>query len=128
MCLLACISAITTVEGVLKRTIAGLMQDQPVRQHTDPEGAAQIEHYVAKIEALLRLQQPFHVVRTNTFFVDALQIRIRKFDVFFWRSMYYNFGARKGYIFGEPRKKSNDLPHCEPKGFHSISREASSLS
>ena len=72
MCLLACISAITTVEGVLKRTIAGLMQDQPVRQHMDPEGAAQIEHYVAKIEALLRLQQPFHVVRTNTFF-DALQ-------------------------------------------------------
>jgi len=53
---------ITTVEGVLKRTIAGLMQDQPVRQHMDPEGAAQIEHYVAKIEALLRLQQPFHVI------------------------------------------------------------------
>ena len=63
---MSCISAITTVEGVLKRTIAGLMQDQPVRQHMDPEGAAQIENYVAKIEALLRLQQPFHVVRSIT--------------------------------------------------------------
>ena len=62
--IVSCISAITTVEGVLKRTIAGLMQDQPVRQHMDPEGAAQIENYVAKIEALLGLQQPFHVVRS----------------------------------------------------------------
>ena len=55
--------AITTVEGVLKRTIAGLAQDQPVRKHLDPEGAKQIEEYVAKIEALLTLNQPFHVVR-----------------------------------------------------------------
>ncbi len=54
--------AITTVEGVLKRTIAGLMQDQPVRKHMDPDGAAQIDEYVARIEGLLTLAQPFHVV------------------------------------------------------------------
>ena len=59
---MSCFSAITTVEGVLKRTIAGLTQDQPVRKHMDPEGAAQIETYVAKIEDLLGLKQPFHVV------------------------------------------------------------------
>lgn len=38
------------------------MQDQPVRQHMDPDGAAQIEAYVAKIESLLSLAHPFHVV------------------------------------------------------------------
>ena len=45
--------AITTIEGVLKRTIAGLTQDQPVRKHLDPEGARQIDAYVAKIEDLI---------------------------------------------------------------------------
>ena len=50
------------MEGVLKRTIAGLMQDQPVRKHMDPDGAAQIDEYVARIEGLLTLAQPFHVV------------------------------------------------------------------
>ena len=56
-------TAITTIEGVLKRTIMGLTQDQPVRKHMDPEGAKQIDDYVAKIESLLTLAQPFHVVR-----------------------------------------------------------------
>ena len=47
----------------MKRTIAGLTQDQLVRKHMDPEGAKQIDDYVAKIEALLDLNRPFHVVR-----------------------------------------------------------------
>lgn len=38
------------------------MQDQPVRQAMDPDGAAQIEAYVAKIQNLLSLAHPFHVV------------------------------------------------------------------
>ena len=50
---------------MLKRTIAGLTQDQPVRKHMDPEGAAQIDNYVAKIEALLGLKEPFHVVSVS---------------------------------------------------------------
>ena len=56
-------TAITTIEGVLKRTIMGLAQDQPVRRLMDPEGAKQIDDYVAKIESLLTLKDPFHVVR-----------------------------------------------------------------
>ncbi len=56
-------SAITTLEGILQRTIAGLNQDQPVRRHIDPDGAQKIDDYVAKIEALLGLAEPFHVVR-----------------------------------------------------------------
>ena len=57
------LAAITTIEGVLKRTIMGLAQDQPVRRLMDPEGAKQIDDYVAKIESLLTLKDPFHVVR-----------------------------------------------------------------
>ena len=41
----------------------GLAQDQPVRRLMDPEGAKQIDDYVAKIESLLTLKDPFHVVR-----------------------------------------------------------------
>jgi len=50
---------ITTVEGVLQRTKAGLMQDQPVRRHVDPEGAAQIDEYVLKIDEVMLLKSPF---------------------------------------------------------------------
>ena len=55
-------TAISTVEGMLSRTISGLTQDQPVRRHMDPEGAKQIDEYVKKIESLLTLTEPFHVV------------------------------------------------------------------
>ena len=57
------LAAITTVEGILERTVAGLTQDQPVRRHMDPEGADQIDAYVAKIKDLTELKEPFHVVR-----------------------------------------------------------------
>jgi len=54
---------VTTVEGILKRTVEGLMQDQPVRIHMDPDGAAQIEDYVNKIEnQLISLNSAFHLV------------------------------------------------------------------
>ena len=62
-------TAITTIEGVLKRTIMGLAQDQPVRRLMDPEGAKQIDDYVAKIESLLTLKEPFHVVRSLIFYL-----------------------------------------------------------
>lgn len=55
-------AAISNIEGVLQRTIAGLTQDQAVRKHMDPDGAKQIDDYVAKIEALLTVAEPFHVV------------------------------------------------------------------
>jgi zinc finger protein len=53
---------VTTVEGVLRRTIAGLQQDQPLRRANEPEDADKIETYVKRIEDLLNLNQPFHVV------------------------------------------------------------------
>lgn len=50
---------ISTVEGILQRTVAGLEQDQPVRRHLDPEGAEQIDEFVSRIQTVLRLGQPF---------------------------------------------------------------------
>ena len=52
----------STVEGVLQRTVTALEQDQPVRRHMDPEGAAKIEEYVTKIKDLLEVRVPFHIV------------------------------------------------------------------
>jgi len=56
---------VTTVEGILKRTIEGLMQDQPVRKHMAPDDAQKIEEYVAKIEDLLEATTPFYVILTD---------------------------------------------------------------
>ena len=39
-----------TVEGILAWTVAAMGQDQPVRRHTDPEGAEQIVKFVTKIQ------------------------------------------------------------------------------
>ena len=50
---------ISTVEGILQRTVAALEQDQPVRRHMDPEGAEQIDKFVSKIQDVLQLGQPF---------------------------------------------------------------------
>ena len=56
---------VTTVEGVLRRTIDGLMQDQPVRKHMAPDDAQMIEEYVAKIEDLLEARSAFYVILTD---------------------------------------------------------------
>lgn len=54
--------AITTVEGILQRTVAGLKQDQPVRRVLDEEGANQIDEFCLKVEALNELKEPFTLV------------------------------------------------------------------
>jgi zinc finger protein len=54
--------AVTTVEGVLTRTVTALEQDQLLRRIQDPEGAAQIDSYLEKIKGLLQVKEPFHIV------------------------------------------------------------------
>ena len=81
-------AAITTVEGILERTAAGLEQDQPVRKALDPEGAAQIEGYLLKIADLRELKTNFTVVRkTHTmrvFFMRKIIIVCVCFEVFIY--------------------------------------------
>ena len=54
---------VTTVEGVLEGIVEGLQQDQPVRLHMDPEGHAQIEGFIAKIQSLRQAGEvPFTLI------------------------------------------------------------------
>ena len=53
---------VTTVEGILQRTIEGLTQDQVVRRIMDPEGAKQIDDYVTKIEKYKDEKTPFTLI------------------------------------------------------------------
>jgi zinc finger protein len=43
---------VTTIEGILNRSIQGLEQDQPLRRIQDPEGAKQIDEFVKKFSEL----------------------------------------------------------------------------
>ncbi|EFA05991.1 zinc finger protein ZPR1 [Tribolium castaneum] len=53
---------VTTVEGVITRSIAGLQQDQPVRRIQHPEAAAQIDEFIQKLEKLKDLNSPFTLI------------------------------------------------------------------
>lgn len=61
----------TTVEGILRRTVTGLEQDQPVRRIMAPDDAEKIDAYVKRIEDLLSLCQPFHIVSSSFCYVRA---------------------------------------------------------
>jgi len=53
---------ITTVEGILSRTIAGLEQDQPVRKYMDPDGFEKIDTFVGKIKSLISMEEDFKLI------------------------------------------------------------------
>lgn len=53
--------AVTTIEGVLRRTITGLAQDQPVRRALYPESADQIDKYIQRVEDILNVNTPFTI-------------------------------------------------------------------
>uniref|UniRef100_A0A0K8U4D4 Zinc finger protein ZPR1 n=1 Tax=Bactrocera latifrons TaxID=174628 RepID=A0A0K8U4D4_BACLA len=53
---------ITTVEGILDRTIRGLTQDQENRKQKHPESAAEIDAYVKKLTSLKEKQMNFTLV------------------------------------------------------------------
>jgi len=53
---------ITTVEGILTRTITALSQDQPVRKHMEPEAYEQIQSYINKIEDALDMKKEFRLI------------------------------------------------------------------
>lgn len=53
--------SITTVEGILERSIAGLQQEQPVRRIQHPEAAEQIDQFCGKLLELKEGSKPFTV-------------------------------------------------------------------
>ncbi|XP_037802193.1 zinc finger protein ZPR1-like [Penaeus monodon] len=57
---------VTTVEGIIRRTIEGLNQDQSARRLINPEVAEQIEIFMDKLTSLLSLEEPFTIVVDDT--------------------------------------------------------------
>lgn len=53
---------ITTIEGVIERTITGLKQDQDLRAKEYPKIATQIEEFIGKLSKLKNLETPFTMV------------------------------------------------------------------
>ncbi|KAF4532342.1 hypothetical protein B566_EDAN003645 [Ephemera danica] len=53
---------ITTIEGILDRSIQGLEQDQPLRRIQDPDGAQKIDQFVAKMKKLKFVEEPFTLI------------------------------------------------------------------
>lgn len=54
--------ALSTIEGLLDRAVAGLEQDQPVRRATDPEVAEKIEEFIQKLKNLKHVENEFTLV------------------------------------------------------------------
>lgn len=55
-------SEVTTVEGIIDRSIRGLEQDQAVRRIEHPEAAEQIDAFIGKLRDLKELKTPFELV------------------------------------------------------------------
>ncbi|XP_017042054.1 zinc finger protein ZPR1 [Drosophila ficusphila] len=53
---------VTTVEGIIERTITGLTQDQEKRRIDHPEAAASIDAYIERLQLLKEVTTPFRLI------------------------------------------------------------------
>lgn len=54
--------ALSTIEGLLDRAVAGLEQDQPVRRAADPLVAEKIDEFIQKLKKLKEVEEEFTLV------------------------------------------------------------------
>lgn len=54
---------VTTVEGIIDRSIRGLEQDQVQRRRAHPDTAKQIDEFISKLQSLKQLSSPFNLVK-----------------------------------------------------------------
>lgn len=54
--------ALSTIEGLLDRAVAGLEQDQPVRRAAHPEVAEKIDDFIQKLRKLKEVEEEFTLV------------------------------------------------------------------
>ncbi|XP_031727638.1 zinc finger protein ZPR1 [Anarrhichthys ocellatus] len=54
--------ALSTIEGLLDRAVAGLEQEQPIRRETDPEVAEKIDGFILKLRELKEVEDEFTLV------------------------------------------------------------------
>ncbi|KAF2363719.1 Zinc finger ZPR1-type [Trinorchestia longiramus] len=52
---------VTNVEGVVKKVLNNLQQDQPMRREADPDGAEKIQEFINKLTSILAVREPFTV-------------------------------------------------------------------
>ncbi|KAG5869771.1 hypothetical protein JTB14_014703 [Gonioctena quinquepunctata] len=53
---------VTTIEGIIDRSISALDQEQPLRSEQYPEVAAQIDKFIVKLKNLKHMENPFTLV------------------------------------------------------------------
>ncbi|XP_012275576.1 zinc finger protein ZPR1 [Orussus abietinus] len=53
---------VTTIEGIIDKSIAGLEQDQPVRRKENEASAVQIDLFLSKLRSLKLLKEPFVII------------------------------------------------------------------
>ncbi|XP_058799910.1 zinc finger protein ZPR1 [Phymastichus coffea] len=53
---------VTTVEGIIDRTITGLEQDQDHRREKNPEAAQQIDQFISKLKDLYSIKEPYTMI------------------------------------------------------------------
>lgn len=54
--------ALSTIEGLLDRAVAGLEQDQPARRAADPQVAEKIDEFIQKLKKLKEVEEEFTLV------------------------------------------------------------------
>lgn len=54
--------ALSTIEGLLDRAVAGLEQDQPLRRAADPQVAEKIDEFIEKLKRLKEVENEFTLV------------------------------------------------------------------
>lgn len=54
--------SLSTVEGLLDRTVAGLEQDQPARRAADPQVAEKLDEFIQKLKKLKGVEEEFTLV------------------------------------------------------------------
>ncbi|XP_063799355.1 zinc finger protein ZPR1 [Pseudophryne corroboree] len=54
--------ALTTIEGILERTIVGLQQEQPLRRAEDEQVAQKIDDFITKLQNMKAGETPFTIV------------------------------------------------------------------
>lgn len=53
---------VTTIEGIIDRSITGLEQDQDRRRKDNPDIADQIDNFISKLKALKDVDEPFTII------------------------------------------------------------------
>ncbi|XP_005987287.2 zinc finger protein ZPR1 [Latimeria chalumnae] len=109
--------ALSTIEGLIDRAVSGLEQDQPVRKATDPDVAAQIDEFIAKLGKLKEVETPFTLIiddpSGNSFIENPNAPQVDEALVV----AHYNRNAQQDALLG---LQTDDVAEVEPPSENTI--------